>query len=175
MVTLPVVIAVCATLLDARSPQATTPDAEITRIRQHYTSTRQALPTLRKRTIDVMDWSTEGGTATGYFRQQELRLVEAAIYGEMGQSHTEYYFVGGKLIFVLERERHYAFHVHQRPSLQGATTSTQRYYFSGGHLIRWLNSWQEPVVATGPERLQKQQQLLAEAQELQQRLAGAGR
>ncbi|OON71014.1 hypothetical protein [Hymenobacter sp. CRA2] len=171
MLTLPITIATCTAFFSTLVPLANNPDTDIAFIRQQYAATRQALPTMRRRRIDLLDWSTEGAAATGYFQRQELRLVEADVYGEMGQMHTGYYFAQGQLIFVLERAQNYAVHLQQRPSLAGSTRSTRRYYFSEGCLVRWLQDQNQAVPTSVSAYPQKQQQLLAEAQELQQLLA----
>ena len=51
--------------------------------------------------------STEGGTATYYFKDSALKKVAVKIYGEMGKLIKEYYLDKNKLVFVYEKEYKY--------------------------------------------------------------------
>lgn len=162
-----------ATLGTSTAPAVTAPNEDrlVTAIRQQYAATRQALPTLRKKRIDVWDWSTEGAEATGYYKGNSLRLAEAHVYGEMGQAHIGYYFHDEQLIFVLEQNQNYAVPMPMRPSLAGSTFKTERFYFHQGQLIRWLGTKNQLMAVSTPDYSEKQKQLLDQAQELQQLLA----
>lgn len=54
-----------------------------------------------------LNFSTEGGTATFYFKDSMLEKVVVKIYGEMGKLIKEYYLDKNKLAFVYEKEYKY--------------------------------------------------------------------
>ncbi len=46
--------------------------------------------------VSVMDQSTEGGEATGYFRDGELLIARLWLLGETGKVFTSFYYAGGQ-------------------------------------------------------------------------------
>jgi hypothetical protein len=54
-----------------------------------------------------LDETTEGGEATFYYLNADLRKIITKQYGETNQTLTEYYFLAKKLSFVLERNLKY--------------------------------------------------------------------
>jgi hypothetical protein len=95
--------------------------------------------------------STEGGDAIYYYSGNKIEKVTARVFGEMGQSLTEYYLMNGQLSFVFEKEYHY-----NRPFYYDSTQAREnndtayddketkmietRSYFDKGKLIHQINN-----------------------------------
>ncbi len=83
--------------------------------------------------------STEGGTLTKLFRDNELRKAVKVLFGEMGRLTSEYYFKDGEIIFVDEKEDSY-----DSPIYIGngkiKSTAENRFYFHHKKLIRWIGN-----------------------------------
>lgn len=91
--------------------------------------------------IDVMDKSAEGGVAVGYFDEAGLKKLTLKLFGEMGNSISEYYFDGKRLIFIYSQDRHYKYPLGYDKIPEGQLglvdhTEEQRSYFQDSKLIR---------------------------------------
>jgi hypothetical protein len=80
----------------------------IERIRQDCESIRHSLPGFQKDTLALPDWSTQGGIATAYRdSNKHIRSIVAAVYGEMGKTLYEFYFVNDTLICAVIKDHAY--------------------------------------------------------------------
>jgi hypothetical protein len=107
------------------------PDA-IARVRALFAEIEREAPTYRRTTHDVWEFSLEGGSLEGFYRGRELRKLRAELFGETWRGTEEYYFSGGRPVFI--------FVVHERydEPMSGRVRHRieHRYYFDGGRLIR---------------------------------------
>jgi hypothetical protein len=94
--------------------------------------------------IDVNDLSQEGGILKKYFEGKVLKKATLTLFGETGQSITEYYFLEGNLIFVQEQIETYTGPIEIS---KGETESTEinKFYFNKQKLIRWIDNDDEIV------------------------------
>ena len=125
-------------------------------IRQQYAAINKGVRRYRKIRKELSGFSLEGGELVAYFKGPALVKIAATHYGEGGNSTEEYYYSNGNLIFVFEKVSRY-----DRP-MSGKVTSTaeNRFYFSDGKLIRWLNENNKQNTAGSEEYRQKEKQLL---------------
>lgn len=88
---------------------------------------------------DILGHSTEGGELIKYFEGQILRKAVLTLYGETGQTTSEYYFMKGELIFIYKKNKKY-----QSPIYMGKTEIKSReenkFYFKNQKLIRWVDN-----------------------------------
>ncbi|MBS1915199.1 MAG: hypothetical protein JST87_02920 [Bacteroidetes bacterium] len=95
--------------------------------------------------------STEGGDAVYYYSGNKIEKITARVFGEMGQSLTEYYLLNGQLSFVFEKEYHYNRPFYYDSALAKENNDTAyddketeiietRSYFENGKLIHQLNN-----------------------------------
>lgn len=117
--------------------------AAIARIRAEYAATEREAPGYRQTAHDVWNFSLEGGELLGFYRGRELRKLSARLFGESWRGSEDYYFAGGRLIFIHV--------VHERYNGmfgEGGVRATieHRYYFDGGRLIRRVRTQRPPNV-----------------------------
>lgn len=106
--------------------------AAIARVRAGVAATVREAPGYRRTTHDLQNFSLEGGELVGLYRGRELRKLEARLFGESWRGSEEYYFAGGRLIFL-----HVVHERYDEPmSGRVAATIEHRFYFDGGRLIR---------------------------------------
>jgi hypothetical protein len=104
-----------------------------------------------QKNVDVDEFSTEGGYATAYLQNGEVKLIEVGSAFETGKSFLNLYYKQNELFFVLQTEHRY-----NRPFYYDAEAAQEnndseafdesktiitenRYYFNRGELIRWIN------------------------------------
>ena len=133
-----------------------TDQAAIASIRQQYMAINKRLRRYKKVKKQLSGFSLEGGDLVAYFDGPAVVKLVANHYGESGSAFEEYYYVGGKLIFVFRRDQQY-----DRP-LSGKVVRTEesRFYFESGHLIRWLDEKGKQVALGTDEAQQKQKDYL---------------
>jgi len=151
--------AIAAFFLLIGTCQAST-DVIISKIRHEYKSIREALPTLAVESIELNDYSAEGGVGTAYRDATgHIRFILAKFYGESGKVFDEYYFKGGRLFFVYSERHKYnvPFYVTPEdakelgvepfdPKKTGILEN--RYYFHEMKLIRWIDENRKNVDVT---------------------------
>lgn len=114
-------------------------DKQITAIRAEVAAINKAAAKYKKKTKDVEGISLEGTEATYYVSGKGLKKIVARIYGESFNATGEFYYQGEELIFAFVKHNKY-----DRPlgasgrSPKVVRTEEQRFYFTGGNLIRLL-------------------------------------
>jgi hypothetical protein len=116
--------------------------AAIARIRARVAAIEREAPGDRRTAHDLYGFSLEGGELRGLYRGRELRKLEARLLGETWRGTEEYYFSGGRVIFI------HVVHERYREPMSGRVASTieHRFYFDGGRLIRRVRT-QRPAAA----------------------------
>jgi hypothetical protein len=121
-------------------------------IRSKYNEIRINLNAYDTTTIDIWGESAEGGLATAYHDNEDIKLIEVIWFGETGKRQVEYYFNEGNLIFAFNQNIYY-----NRPifwdeeaaredgdtevfDLKKAKVSEDRYYFANEELFLWLDN-----------------------------------
>lgn len=88
---------------------------------------------------DIFGQSTEGGFLRSYYDGNTLRKAIFTLFGETGQSTSEYYFLNGEIIFLHQKELRY-----KSPIYMGKTEiesqKKNKYYFKNQKLIRWISN-----------------------------------
>lgn len=144
--TLPFVGGAAVNQLNQQSDQAA-----IASIRQQYAAINKRLGRYRQVRKELSGFSLEGGELVAYFDGQSVVKIVANHYGESGSAFEEYYYVGGKLIFVFRKDQTY-----DRP-LSGKVVRTEesRFYFESDRLIRWIGEKGKQVSLGTDEAQQK--------------------
>lgn len=119
---------------------------EIARIRGDYARIQRGLPHDARTLIDIQGFSTEGAQMTVFRHHGQVVMVRVNIYGESGKTSEEYYYRQGRLVFLDSRGSEYD------RLLSGHVVKVEegRFYFQGGHLIRWLDADHRSVPASSP-------------------------
>ncbi|HST57816.1 MAG TPA: hypothetical protein VLK84_03940 [Longimicrobium sp.] len=133
---LPLVAAVLTVAPRPAAAQAVTATsgspAAIARIRAEYAAIQREAPRLRQTRHEFYEFSLEGGELVGFYRGRELRKLSAHQFGETWQGTEEYYFSGGRLIFI-----HTVTERYDEPMSGRVQVRTEhRFYFDNGRLIR---------------------------------------
>ena len=116
----------------------------ISSIRERYAAVNKNLAKYRVVKKELSGFSAEGGELVAYFEGSSVVKLAATHLGETGRSSEEFYYRDGELIFVFYRRETYDAPMSGKVS----KTAEERFYFSGGRLIRWLDS-RGRVVAQG--------------------------
>ena len=126
-------------------------ESAISLIRMQYKTIRDLLPTLRKQSLELSDYSTDGGRATAFRDDKNtIRLIRVELYGESGKVIEEYYYKNSVLFFTIQESHRYnvPYYVAREMAKEAGgiafdpkkTKITEdRYYFENGKLIQWIN------------------------------------
>jgi len=106
---------------------------------------------------DVNDRSAEGGILKKYFDGKILKKAALTLFGETGQSTSEYYFLNGKLIFVNDQVEMYTAPLGMG-KIETGSIETNKFFLDKQKLIRWLNN--EGEIADPNLYAQKQKEIL---------------
>jgi len=109
----------------------------IKRIRAEFNKINSDTSKMRVIKEDVSGQSTEGGTATTFYENNDLRKLRVVFYGETGNSQTEYYFLNGQLFFCFEQNNHYNKPMYEK-NIKVDKREENRFYFNKQKLIRWV-------------------------------------
>ncbi len=134
---------------------------EIAAIRSRYATINKNLKSYRQVKKEISGYSAEGGELVAYFDGDAIKKIVAQHFGETGKAVEEYYFWNNELMFVFRRESKY-----DRP-LSGKVIATEenRFYFSAGRLIRWIDGKGKQVSASDSAYAGKQSEYLNFAKE----------
>lgn len=127
-------------------------DSKIKAIEAQCAEIRSQVSTNDTKRIDTGDESTEGGQATAYYSQGELKLIEVEWFGETGKRSIDYYFSNGALILASNKDFTYNRPIYwdkkkaeenddseiHNPNKTKLEENT--YYFENGKLVRWLGN-----------------------------------
>jgi len=114
---------------------------------------------------DVMDYSLEGGSLTGYFKGTVLSKLVATLYGEMYKEIQEYYFYNKKLIFVTIKEYRY-----DKPFGKTKEIKQWRYYFLNDRLEKLLSGDTNEIVKGSSEFVDAEVKILKSAKDLAEKV-----
>lgn len=135
-------------------------EAWVKDIRLKYSDIRTNLDSYHTKMIDIWDESTEGGKATAYYDNEEIKLIEVIWYGETGKYSIEYYFYNEKLIFAFDQDFRYnrsiwwseedAKELGDNEIFDPKKTiiTEGRYYFKNDQLFLWLDHNKKEVDLT---------------------------
>lgn len=111
----------------------------ISKIRDLYKETQSAMLSYTKLAKDDFENSSEGGEIVAYKKDKEIRLIRTNYYGHMGQSESEYYFLGHKVYFIYAKDYSYnAPASHSDFDESKTKLEESRYYFWNEKMIRWI-------------------------------------
>lgn len=106
----------------------------ISPIRERYAAVNKNLAKYRVVKKELAGFSTEGGELSAYFDGPEIVKIATTNNGETNSFFEEFYYSGGKLIFVYRKQE-----IYNEPMTKVARTKESRFYFGDGQLIRWVN------------------------------------
>lgn len=92
-----------------------------------------------KTTKDVDGISLEGTEATFFASGRGIQKINVNSYGETYKASTELYFQGEEVIFVFQKISNYDTQIGLDKPVKVVKITEQRFYFSGGSLIRFLD------------------------------------
>lgn len=127
-------------------------DLSIKDIRSEYKVIRDRLSSLTQIKVELDGYSTDGGEAIGYLDgEDQIRMIRVELYGESGKAYEEYYYLNGALFFAFYESHTYNVPYYVTPEVakdaggvafdpNKTEIRKERYYFSNGKLIRWLDS-----------------------------------
>ena len=137
-------------------------DSLVKDIRLKYSEIRANLDTYDTTMVEIWDESTEGGQATAYYDNGNLKLIEVVWLGETGKNQIEYYFSDGQLIFAFDQDFDYNRPIYWDEETakengdnevfdpKKTTVKEDRYYFNNEKLFLWLdNERQEQDLTMG--------------------------
>lgn len=106
---------------------------------------------------DIFGHSAEGGELSKYYDGKTLRKAILILYGETGQSTSEYYFLSGELIFVHKKNEKYRSPIYmEKPEVKSGEEN--KFYFKNQRLIRWIGN--DGKILDGVLYPEKEEQLL---------------
>jgi len=153
-------------------------DPAVLRIRKEYQSIQSALPRLKTEPFELSGYSTEGGEAKA-FRDSKgnIRLIKVQLFFESGKVFEEFYYDNGALIFAFYKQHHYNVPFYVTPETikeiggeafdQKKTTITEdRYYFSNGKMIQWLNEKRLSIKPDSKEFKNSEKEILETSNEM---------
>ncbi|HZG51158.1 MAG TPA: hypothetical protein VEZ40_03385 [Pyrinomonadaceae bacterium] len=132
------------------------PADAISSIRQRYAIINRSLGKYRRVKKELSGFSTEGGELVAYFDGKVVMKIATINLGETGRSFEDFYYWDEKLIFVFRKEDTYT----EPFSGKVARSTENRFYFSDGKLIRWIDEKARPVAPGGSEYREKQNNYL---------------
>jgi hypothetical protein len=127
-------------------------DPMIKGIRAKYTYIHKNLNSYDTTMTQIWNESTEGGQATAYYDDKELKMIQAIWFGETGKKMIEYYFDQGQLIFAFNQDFFYNRPIYWDQKLskehgdneafdpKKTTVKEDRYYFNNEELFLWLGN-----------------------------------
>jgi hypothetical protein len=119
-------------------------ELRIKQIETEYEKIDRDVKKFRMAQEDVNDRSEEGGILIKYYDGQILRKAVLTLFGETGQSTTEYYFLNGNLIFAKEQIDMYTGPLDASKG-EIESTETNKFYFNREKLIQWIDNDDEKV------------------------------
>ena len=134
-------------------------EKDIQAIRERYEQIQDSLKRCQIVTREIEGESTEGGELKAWRLDTAIVKMEVTHYGEGGRKSQEFYLKGSEVVFVFEVTS-----IYDKP-LSGKVVSRdeERFYFSGGKLLRWLNAKKKSVEVTTDEAAKRTASLLEDA------------
>jgi hypothetical protein len=118
----------------------------ISAIRQRYAAVNKNLSKFRMVKKELSGFSTEGGELTAYFDGAAIVKIAVVNNGETNSFFEEFYYAKEKLIFVYRKQE-----IYDEPLAKVVKTKENRFYFTDGELIRWVNEDGKQVAASNVE------------------------
>lgn len=131
-------------LVSLLTASAQTEEQLVLIIREQFKNTNANLNSYEKIEKDISSESTEGGTIRVYHVDGETVLMHCEFYGERGNTMEEYYFWNSELYFVYTVQEIYDVPIYVGNS-KVSEKIENRYYFSNGEMIRWLDKDKQAV------------------------------
>ncbi len=125
-------------------------EKEIVKIRAEVAAINKGSAKYKKTTKAVEDISLEGTEATYYHSAKKLKKITAKMYGETYNATGEFYYRDGELIFAYLKHNKYDGSIGTGKTPKVISVEEQRFYFTGGDLIRLLVGKKE--LQSGDER-----------------------
>ncbi|QLG45459.1 hypothetical protein [Costertonia aggregata] len=157
-------------------------ERDIQMIRQEYGNIESSFNNFEKKTVSIMNQSTEGGEATAYIKSNRIKKVNTILLGETGKDVFVFYYKDDSLFFVLSTRHHYnvpiywdaktaeEYEVDEVFDESKTKIEENRYYFKDNEIIKWLGNDEKPIRTT-PEVYEKEAQILVElSNELKQEI-----
>jgi hypothetical protein len=109
-------------------------------IRDRYQEVNKNISSYRVAGIDMVDFSTEGGSLEGYFVGDTLQMMVRVVYGEMGRDRLEVYYDKSTPVFFYNRHYKYEVPIHDSTFDQHKwAVDEERGYFHQGKMVRWID------------------------------------
>lgn len=137
-------------------------------IRQKYAAINANIKTYSMVEMDPPESSAEGGSLTGYFAKDTVKLIVEMYYGETGKKRTESYFDKGRIIFIHSTLHHYNNPPITSPDFDPADSwiEEERFYFDKDKMVRWIDTGKNIIRIKDPAFINKEKILLKYAAEM---------
>ena len=151
-------------------------------IKAKYQQINQGIKTFTKKKIEDNDQSADGANVVGFYNGSQLQLIVSEFFGEGGKGKMEYYFDGGKLIFVIYKDYIYnrpyywdkkmAAENHDSVWYDSKKTKVEmtRFYFNNNELLKRINDGNVEVPVNSTESSKYKSDILEDVQRLQKLL-----
>lgn len=113
-------------------------EKDVSAIRKAVESVNRNSTQLRSTIIKLDNISTEGAELRVFRDKNQIKKINAQIYGETGYSIVELYYQDEKLIFVYDREFRY-----EKPFGKVLKVTPTRFYFANEKLVKMLYAKKE--------------------------------
>jgi len=149
------------------------PENVIADVTKHYTGINAKLKDYTVKHVDDIT-SAASGTITGYYREDEVKKIEAEHFSDTCRTFTEYYFDDGMLIFILRQNFVYnkpITYTMEKANAGGDSVwyddkktrlDISRFFFSNNKLVKWFAPGNKEVPATSWAFTNKEAALWAE-------------
>jgi hypothetical protein len=118
-------------------------EQQVMAIRAEVAAINKNAPKYKKKNKDVTGVSLEGAAATYFTSGKGLKKITAKLYGETYNASVEIYYQGEEAIFIYSKMNKYDTQIGMTPAPKVVRVEEERYYFTGGELIRLLSGKKE--------------------------------
>ena len=144
------------TVLGAASANGSQVTDPISVIWRRYAAINQNLKKYRVVKKELSGFSTEGGELTAYFDGAAIVKIAVINNGETNSFFEEFYYLNEKLIFIYRKQE-----IYDEPMSKVVKTKENRFYFTGGELIKWINENGKQIAANNSEYSRRRTHYLA--------------
>jgi hypothetical protein len=134
---------------------------QIKNIRSEFTLINRNLKSYDLIKKTVLGMSAEGAEMKVYTSNGELKKISVTYFGEIGKAYDDYYYQDNNLIFTLNKFIRY-----DKPFGKIVEKGENRYYFTSGEMIKWIDTKGESVVSKDGDFAKKEIEVVGTSKSL---------
>jgi hypothetical protein len=143
----------------------------------------EELPKYAVKNAPVFGMSTEGGEATGYYKDGVIQKLSVVFLGESGKRSLDYYYKNEKIVFVLSTSHNYNRPIYYTKKMaeeygeveyfdiEKTRMTKERFYLSNDRVLIWLDNDRNSVPMGMKVKKTKAEELSSTSKKLQELLA----